>query len=179
MSAISPMPQSPTDASSPLQTYARTCSSCRQRKIKCDRQRPCINCSRSGVECIYPPGRGRAPKRPRNAVNAQLSHRLTRLESIIRSFEYHQNQGSSTPHSAAPVTLSSPADSRVSETSRTQSVSRTGISDSENSIEQHLGRLLIDETRSYYVSNVLWANLGDEVCPGPDQDPHYIRSLSS
>ncbi|BCS07844.1 hypothetical protein ALUC_20214S [Aspergillus luchuensis] len=29
--------------------------------------------------------------------------------------------------------------------------------------EQHLGRLLIDETRSYYVSNVLWANLGDEI----------------
>ncbi|OJZ92940.1 hypothetical protein ASPFODRAFT_56471 [Aspergillus luchuensis CBS 106.47] len=154
MSAISPMPQSLADASSPLQTYARTCSSCRQRKIKCDRQRPCINCSRSGVECIYPPGRGRAPKRPRNAVNAQLSHRLTRLESIIRSFEYHANQGSSTPHSAAPVTLSSSADSRVSETSRTQSVSRTGNSDSENSVEQHLGRLLIDETRSCYIAEL-------------------------
>lgn len=179
MSVISHTPQSPTDAPSPVQTYARTCSSCRQRKIKCDRQRPCINCSRSGVECIYPPGRGRAPKRPRNAVNVQLSHRLTRLESIIRSFEYHQNQGSSTPHSAAPVTLSSPADSRLSETSRIPFVPGTSNSDSGDSIEQHLGRLLIDETRSYYVSNVLWANLGDEVCPGPNQDPHYIRSLSS
>ncbi|GLA55670.1 hypothetical protein AnigIFM63604_002612 [Aspergillus niger] len=157
------MPHSPTDASSPLLSYARTCSSCRQRKVKCDRQRPCINCSRSGVECIYPPGRGRAPKRPRNAVNAQLSHRLTRLESIIRSFEYHQNQGSSTHPPAAPVALSSRAGSRASETSRIQSVPRTSNSDSENSIEQHLGRLLIDDTRSYYVSNVLWANLGDEI----------------
>lgn len=179
MSTISPMPHSPTDASSPLLSYARTCSSCRQRKVKCDRQRPCINCSRSGVECIYPPGRGRAPKRPRNAVNAQLSHRLTRLESIIRSFEYHQNQGSSTHPPAAPVALSSRAGSRASETSRIQSVPRTSNSDSENSIEQHLGRLLIDDTRSYYVSNVLWANLGDEVCLGPDRDSHCIHSLSS
>ncbi|GKZ25201.1 hypothetical protein AbraIFM66951_000541 [Aspergillus brasiliensis] len=151
------------DAASPPQSYARTCSSCRQRKVKCDRQRPCINCSRSGVECIYPPGRGRAPKRPRNAVNAQLSHRLTRLESIIRSFEYHQSQGSSTSHPAAPVALSPRADSRASESSHIHSVPGTNHSDSANSIEQHLGRLLIDESRSYYVSNVLWANLGDEI----------------
>jgi hypothetical protein len=31
------------------------------------------------------------------------------------------------------------------------------------SIDQQLGRLMIDDSKSYYVSNILWANLGNEV----------------
>ncbi|EEU45290.1 uncharacterized protein NECHADRAFT_13054, partial [Fusarium vanettenii 77-13-4] len=30
-------------------------------------------------------------------------------------------------------------------------------------IENQLGRLMIDDTRSYYVSNILWTNLGNEI----------------
>ncbi|KAF4985888.1 hypothetical protein FDECE_16250 [Fusarium decemcellulare] len=33
----------------------------------------------------------------------------------------------------------------------------------ETPIDQQLGRLMIDDTRSYYVSNILWANLGNEI----------------
>jgi hypothetical protein len=29
------------------------CSQCRQRKIKCDKQRPCENCTRTGLDCSY------------------------------------------------------------------------------------------------------------------------------
>ncbi|RAL04412.1 uncharacterized protein BO80DRAFT_347732 [Aspergillus ibericus CBS 121593] len=152
-----------TDSPSPLHFHIRSCSSCRQRKVKCDRQRPCVNCVRSGVECAYPPGRGRAPKRPRGALNAQLSQRLSRLELIIRSFETSGNQGNSMLHPTGPTLQSSTAESGVPQTHPLHPGSSTSNSDSELSIEQRLGRLLINETQSYYVSNVLWANLGDEI----------------
>ncbi|PWY85091.1 Zn(II)2Cys6 transcription factor [Aspergillus heteromorphus CBS 117.55] len=129
-----------TASSCSLPSYTRSCSSCRLRKVKCDRQQPCVNCTRAGTECVYPPGRGRAPKRSRNALNAQLSERLSKLENIIRSLETESAAVSPHNHDAKARDI-----------------------DSNPSVEQRLGRLLIDDTRSYYVSNVMWANLGDEI----------------
>ena len=61
-----------------------SCSSCRQRKVKCPKDQPvCAQCSRFGLECVYPsrkPTR-RAP-RPRQK---ELIERLKRLESIVGS----------------------------------------------------------------------------------------------
>ncbi|KAH7133288.1 hypothetical protein B0J13DRAFT_97832 [Dactylonectria estremocensis] len=59
-----------------------SCSSCRNRKIKCDKVQPvCTQCSRFSFECEYPsrkPTR-RAP-RPRQT---ELLNRISRLESIV------------------------------------------------------------------------------------------------
>lgn len=33
-----------------------------------------------------------------------------------------------------------------------------------SSLDQQTGRLVITDKRSVYVSNILWASLGDEVC---------------
>lgn len=46
-------------------------------------------------------------------------------------------------------------------------ITTTPVSNSEDAssqVEQQFGRLVIDDTRSCYVSNILWASLGDEVC---------------
>ncbi|TRX88762.1 hypothetical protein FHL15_010332 [Xylaria flabelliformis] len=58
-----------------------SCTSCRARKLKCDRQDPCRNCVRSGSECVFP-ARKRI-QRPRKTKNAELLQRLNRLESIV------------------------------------------------------------------------------------------------
>ncbi|KPM43350.1 hypothetical protein AK830_g3180 [Neonectria ditissima] len=59
-----------------------SCSSCRNRKIKCDKSQPvCTQCSRFGFDCVYParkPTR-RAP-RPRQT---ELLDRISRLENIV------------------------------------------------------------------------------------------------
>lgn len=39
-----------------------------------------------------------------------------------------------------------------------------GSGDESSQVEQQFGRLVIDETRSCYVSNILWSSLGNEVC---------------
>ncbi|KAF5003769.1 hypothetical protein FDECE_9699 [Fusarium decemcellulare] len=59
-----------------------SCSSCRTRKIKCDKVQPvCTQCSRFGLDCVFPsrkPTR-RAP-RPRQS---ELLDRISRLENIV------------------------------------------------------------------------------------------------
>ncbi|GFF83109.1 uncharacterized transcriptional regulatory protein C139.03 [Aspergillus lentulus] len=115
----------------------RSCLLCRSRKVKCDRQQPCGGCIRAASTCIYPSGTGRAPKRPLQSTNnSAVLTRLDRLESIIRQLESQQTQ----QQPVDPSTASPPPQGN-----------------------QRNGRLAIDSTSSVYVSNVLWASLGDEI----------------
>lgn len=53
----------------------RSCTTCRRRKVKCNKETPCSNCTRNGVTCIFPPP-GRARPRPRTErTEAGCSHR--------------------------------------------------------------------------------------------------------
>ncbi|EAW20377.1 putative C6 transcription factor [Aspergillus fischeri NRRL 181] len=115
----------------------RSCLLCRSRKVKCDRQQPCGGCIRAASTCIYPTGTGRAPKRPLQSTNnPAVLDRLDRLESIIRQLESQQTQQQPLDSSTAPLPPQG---------------------------DQRNGRLAIDSTSSVYVSNVLWASLGDEI----------------
>ncbi|KAI0417492.1 transcription factor [Xylaria grammica] len=130
---------SPPPSSSLFQL--RTCTSCRQRKIKCDRQTPqCSNCHCAETTCIYPPGRGRAAKRPKRGVLPQLSERLARLESIISQVSEAQKRHD------------------PQEDSHTREA-RGGV----DLFHQDFSRLKVDESRSYYVNNALWVTLSSEV----------------
>ncbi|CAD0090664.1 unnamed protein product, partial [Aureobasidium mustum] len=123
-----------------LQSHVQvpTCIHCRQRRVKCDRQHPqCSNCLRSEVSCVYPPGRGRAPKRPRRNLTPQLAERLTRLEKLV-----------------GEVDIS---------TIRTSQKTSQSDQDAEQSLDQDFSRLKVDESRSYYVNNALWVTLSNEL----------------
>ncbi|ORY59303.1 uncharacterized protein BCR38DRAFT_351976 [Pseudomassariella vexata] len=137
----------------------RSCTFCRQRKIKCDRQKPCSNCDRGGrgLECVYPPGPGRSAKRPRQPIDpTKVFNRLDRLESMINRLG---TQNSSLPLEAADEDLLSPAEKPPSVIDGADQPNKI----QPNIIDQQLGRLVIDDTRSYYVSNLSWASLGNEV----------------
>ncbi|OJJ31303.1 hypothetical protein ASPWEDRAFT_62525 [Aspergillus wentii DTO 134E9] len=123
-------------------THPRSCTVCRQRKVKCDRQRPCTNCIRNGADCLYPPGPGRAPKRPRRVADTRVLDRLSRMEKIVKQFQ-SQAEGSNNMN-----TVDESKDEKSSDTDK---------------VEQKFGLLLIDEGRSCYVSNVLWASFGDAI----------------
>ncbi|KAJ5637682.1 Zn(II)2Cys6 transcription factor [Penicillium lividum] len=125
--------------------HIRSCLFCRSRKVKCDRQRSCANCLRAGSECVYPSGPGRAPKRPRRALDERVTDRLAHLEMLVRRLD---TEGGQVPAVASEIPTTSTA---------------IESEDGSSQVEQQLGRLVIDETRSCYVSNVLWARLGDEI----------------
>jgi len=63
-----------------------SCTSCRQRKIKYDKSHPCEPCLRSGIECVSPTRRVRAPHgKPEasEARDAELLQRISRLEELL------------------------------------------------------------------------------------------------
>ncbi|KAF5687182.1 hypothetical protein FDENT_5506 [Fusarium denticulatum] len=61
------------------------CLSCRQRKLKCDRQKPCANCIARSVECTeqaLPPNRAVKRPLPQESDSLTLSIILSRLDQI-------------------------------------------------------------------------------------------------
>ncbi|KAF3768068.1 hypothetical protein M406DRAFT_338708 [Cryphonectria parasitica EP155] len=57
------------------------CSSCQQRKVKCDRKSPCAACVKSGTHCVAPSGpRRRRPRFPER----ELLNRLRQFEELLR-----------------------------------------------------------------------------------------------
>ncbi|KAF5261759.1 hypothetical protein FOXYS1_7535 [Fusarium oxysporum] len=61
------------------------CLSCRQRKLKCDRQQPCANCIARSVDCAeqdLPPNRAVKRPLPQEANCSALSSILSRLDQI-------------------------------------------------------------------------------------------------
>ncbi|KAL4926355.1 Zn(II)2Cys6 transcription factor [Aspergillus undulatus] len=117
----------------------RSCSLCRQRKIKCGRQQPCSNCVRLESHCVYPAGYGRAPKRPRKAFEARLLAQLSQLEMAVKCMEGQSTDAGSNTASQD----SSPGHNPE--------------------MHQQFGRLVIDDMQSCYVSSAPWAQLGDEI----------------
>lgn len=146
--------------------HMRSCELCRQRKVKCDRRQPCSHCARSGQDCLYPAGPGRAPKQSRRAENAQLMDKLSRLEHIIKRLA-SEDKSDAEPekhvdhkqHSAK----SESEDRQISDRGPDETLQASR--EDSPSLDVRFGRLVINDSKSYYVGNVLWANLANEVRP--------------
>ena len=121
--------------------------------MRCNKENPCSNCTRAGIDCIFP-GPGRAPRKSRKPPDAELLARLKKLEGVVTSLGAQVDENG-TLHTASkidgqPQRVSDSPESRAGDGHR-------------NSIDRHLGRLVINEDRSRYVSNHFWASMGDEV----------------
>lgn len=69
--------------SSPKITRGHSCVLCQQRKVKCDRQKPCANCLKARAECV--PSAPTVPRRRRRKFSEQdLAARLRRYEHLLR-----------------------------------------------------------------------------------------------
>lgn len=156
----------------------RSCVTCRRRKVRCNKRSPCSNCTRAGIDCVFPPP-GRAPRKSKRPPDAELLSRLRRLEGVIDHLRVNGNSEATPTTSAqappsATETLAVPSETITSTSAPTEPENNTSgdscpfeNSDPKkpapNKFENEFGRLVIDEGRSRYVSNRLWASLGDEV----------------
>ncbi|KAL2824124.1 hypothetical protein BDW59DRAFT_88441 [Aspergillus cavernicola] len=86
------LPSSSSSESSTAPDHAvlkpKSCLACRKRKVKCDRQLPCGNCSRWSIDCIFPSPIRRCPRartkpgaRPRG--DEALHDRIHMLEAQV------------------------------------------------------------------------------------------------
>lgn len=65
-------------------TRGHSCILCQQRKVRCDRQKPCSNCIKARAECVpSPPTLPR--RRRRKLAETDIAGRLKRAEQLLRS----------------------------------------------------------------------------------------------
>ncbi|RYC53732.1 hypothetical protein CHU98_g12476, partial [Xylaria longipes] len=146
-----------------------SCTSCRARKLKCDKQDPCRNCVRSGSECVFP-ARKRI-QRPRKTKNAELLQRLNRLESIVGRVGLTNldelearvgvGVGAAETVAAEPSSSSSPSRLHLPITIETDDSGPRG--DSHAPCGLKCARPPQDSTASRYLSGEFWSSLCDEV----------------
>lgn len=140
----------------------RSCVTCRRRKVRCNKHNPCANCVKAGIECVFP-GPGRAPRKSRKAPDAELLSRLRKLEGVVHNLGAHVDDNGAV---VSPTALAGSADirARFAEPRPAGDSPGSDRSDSKrHSIDKQLGRLVINEDRSRYVSNAFWTAMSDEV----------------
>ncbi|KAJ5545874.1 hypothetical protein N7494_003459 [Penicillium frequentans] len=164
---------------------SRSCVTCRRRKVRCNKRSPCSNCVKANVDCVFPPP-GRAPRRSKRPPDAELLSRLRRLEGVIKHLSDKNGEAGSVS-SVSPIQTASSTFTSTAPTNTTANTSPPASTNPPTSVdpkaqngvcpfedndpkklapgkfENEFGRLVIEEGRSRYVSNRLWASLGDEV----------------
>jgi hypothetical protein len=102
-----------TDANLRLRQDPVSCQFCRRKKLKCNRDRPCSNCLKRGVECELPPrwlDHQGAPDSPQKANHETVFARLKRLEDAV----FGSNSKSLPPEEPRPRHPSLPTTSQTS-----------------------------------------------------------------
>ena len=161
---------SPTSGLNP-----RSCVTCRKRKVKCDKRQPCSNCQKAGIECVFPRP-GRAPRRSKKPPDAELLARLRRLEGVVQKLGKGVDGEDSSPGGSPEASKDASESLQASQSqidgsydcpiaakfsqmdpeARFKKFSAIGL-------EKEMGRLVVGEGRSRYVSNSFWAGLTEEV----------------
>lgn len=89
---MTPRVQKPREARAGVRT-CKTCTPCRQKKIKCDGTRPhCQECQTNGSSCIYPNDARRDPRPSRARVQS--------LEAAVAAMLEHMKTSGIVPHHA-------------------------------------------------------------------------------
>ncbi|KAH8802561.1 fungal-specific transcription factor domain-containing protein [Xylogone sp. PMI_703] len=106
----------------PVKKHVSTaCTSCRQRKIKCDGQTPaCLNCKLYKQECIYMHDDKRKLSRKKNMQ--PLKDRIAYLESVLRSHHIDFLPNPTSDEQPASFDLPQELQRKVSETGTTNQV---------------------------------------------------------
>ena len=136
-----------------------SCTSCRQRKVKCNKTAPCDQCLESGIECIYPTRRIRPTRAQRDALKSrdqELLGRIRHLESLLASNTDAIPAGSNT---RTPDTLlESSLDSPFSSVGVHSSTAETGVP-----VDDHYAAFIERQRReSRHLNGTFWSSLSDE-----------------
>jgi hypothetical protein len=152
----------PNELSHPSQGLKKhPCVLCQQRKVKCDRNDPCANCTKSRAQCISPatlPPRRRKKRFP----EAELLARLRRYEEHLKRSgadldAINRGGGSAGPSDTSSTIKASPPESPIQETVKTLSARR-----SLKRIEKYEYLWGFYFTKANVASN-LWVGMTDEV----------------
>ncbi|KDN67082.1 hypothetical protein CSUB01_01725 [Colletotrichum sublineola] len=135
--------------SSSLLNFNKPCSGCRRRKVRCDKAKPCINCVRHGIPCVYDPQRDPAVL-PLESQQ-QLQDRVDRLERIIEDIKGMSLRGDSQKGGSSSFNSLSPCTSYFGELHQNEAMAGDP------------GMQVYDDNVSYYLGPNHWLNLQEIV----------------
>ncbi|KAF4618052.1 hypothetical protein G7Y89_g14995 [Cudoniella acicularis] len=205
----SELDQSPTSSSAPKPAAAESgkavppksrqrfkpqlsCTLCRSRKLKCDRNSPCQNCQKRGLSatCTYIHGalrRNKAspPQKLSNGKPKDFQSQVAHLEELVVSLMKKTNAING--HDKADKNQSSP-ENENSNLESTSNSSQDGLSESNGLKEtaESFGRINIEDNQQNYVGGTHWSAILDsiaclkgslEATKNPPQEP-IVRSDS-
>ena len=135
-----------------------SCGTCRERKVRCDKNQPCSTCQRAKVSCIFPSAKRLPRKRQgeRKKTNEKLLQRLGRLEALVEKAGLDEKEGQ-TAGEKKPKTKGSPNQREPIRRDRERSET------SQSSGSQPAGKSVLEGEMSRYLGSNFWANLTDEV----------------
>lgn len=160
--SITPPPGPPNKAKS------LSCGTCRERKVRCDKNQPCSTCQRAKVPCIFPSAKRLPRKRQgeRKKTNEKLIQRLNRLEALVEKAGLDEKEGP-TVEKEKKCNLQSPTQGSPKRFANGDFV-RERRQRSETSLSsgsQPVGKSAVEGEMSRYLGSKFWANLSDEVSP--------------
>ncbi|KAJ0154259.1 putative transcriptional regulatory protein [Colletotrichum tanaceti] len=141
--------------SSNLLNFNKPCNGCRRRKVRCDKAKPCLNCVRHGIACVYEPQK--EPGLPTPDSQQQLQERVDRLERLVEEMK-----GISVRSEPPPPPLKG-GGSGASFPSASPATSYYGEFTSEEGMAGDPGMQVYDDNVSYYLGPNYWLNLQDIV----------------
>ena len=155
-------------------TKLNSCSSCQQRKVKCDKRQPtCSNCSKHRATCIYvaPPKSQRRKKK--KSLEEELMARLKRYESLV--------QAHGIPLDDRDLTLTAMQNDSELEPSKTPSHKEPASSPEKENGNCHRsikssGKFIIDGGKQSFVESPLWNSLSEELQGPVDMSRLYQTS---
>ncbi|GAD99309.1 C6 transcription factor, putative [Paecilomyces variotii No. 5] len=146
------------------QIYSRSCQTCNRRKVRCSRTLPCTNCVKSNTDCVFP-GPGRAPRRKKRPLKAELVSRLDSLEEKIQGLtgelSIAQNQLLQRDISATEASDREQSPKKIEPPfyQHQENYRRCSVAPSDH----QKGRLVVDRESSRYITHEALVSLGDQI----------------
>ncbi|PQE09943.1 fungal specific transcription factor domain-containing protein [Rutstroemia sp. NJR-2017a BVV2] len=164
-------------------TRGHSCILCQQRKVKCDRQKPCSNCIRAHAECI--PSQPSAPRRRRRKLSElDVAARLRKYEHLLRvnGIKIEDDGVAAASGGSGAEDVEESTSSRQDNASGQTASSATESQSLQSMTGPHkyrgsrpgAGQLFSKHGQSRYIENTIWENLSNEL-----QDPKDVIQASS
>jgi len=147
--------------------YAKPCNACRKRKVKCNKNRPCANCSKAKQLCTYENYESLSSDAIVNvapsAHDGDVHERLARLEAMMASMMNRDPDSSSPTNSLERVDDSVSRSYMPTPPSLQQVVTVVPLGNP-------VGHIYFQDGHSAYYDSDFWASLISEVPLFPSQD---------
>ena len=147
-----------------------SCVTCKERKVRCDREQPCFHCARTGTECIFPTA-GRIPRRKHNSdpvgqyrrKQEQLTARVKALESVVEELTSQLQIASRVPKESilwtSPAGSDHPAENLLGKSSTIDTCYSIILPVGLHRSNSEIAALVFNKNETLYIGSAFWACL--------------------